>query len=127
MIYLSGINLVKVIICFKNSHEQEVLLYIYYSVIILIHASVSNCLLSNKNSSVLVSLCSKSLGVTEGSAEKCKQACILPAELEAENCLETNMQVKLEKLMKFFSGSQVELKYQGYKKLASATYLLLDL
>lgn len=108
-------------------HMNKKYYYMYYFVIILTHASVSNCLLSNKNSSVLASLCSKSPGVTGGSAEKCMQACILPAELEAENCLETNMWVKLEKPMKFFPGGQVELNYQGYKKLAAATYPLLDL
>lgn len=36
------------------------------------------------------------------------------------------MQAKLEKLMKFFPSGQVELKYQGYKKLASATYPFVD-
>lgn len=75
----------------------------------------------------MVSLCSKSLGATEGSAEEDKQTSMLLAELEADNCLETKQQVMLEKLMKFFPSGQVELKYQGYKKLASATYPFVDL
>lgn len=47
---------------------------------------------------------------------------MLPAELEAGKCLETKQQVRLEKLMQFFPGGKVELKYQGYKKYASARY-----
>lgn len=71
-------------------------------------------------------MCSKSPGATAGSAED-KEASVLLAELEADNCLETKQQVKPEKLMKFFPGGQVELNYQGYKKLASATYPFVDL
>lgn len=74
----------------------------------------------------LVSVCSKSLGATEESAEE-KQASTLVAELEADNCLETKQQVKLERLMQFFPSGQMELKYQGYKKLASVTYPFVDL
>lgn len=72
-------------------------------------------------------MCSTSLGATEGSAEEEKQASMLLAELEADNCLEKKQQVKLEKLVKFFPSGQVELKYQRYKKLASAIYPFVDL
>lgn len=71
-------------------------------------------------------MCSKSLGATEGSAEEEKQAFMLLAELQANDCLETKQIAKLEKLMKFFHSGQGQLKCQGYKKLVSAAYPFVD-